>query len=236
MFSKVALIVVAACLVGAATSAQQLDDAAIAKAIKAGEENKFRHWIFECKAGLSYKERLSASADRSFGGVNVQPIGRSKVILSASLGRIAFLAAEGKRLKKPFGMSDVSEGLRKPAVYAFVDPDKPPSQDWGGGIPIPSPIHKVVIRSTDDPTSVAEANTLNTETVKWDDRAEIILGIGADGRPEKRPLQIERSRATAVFGLEAIRDLRAGDLDLVVITEAGERRCTIPVRDRLRLF
>jgi hypothetical protein len=236
MFSKVTLSVVALCLSGAPTSAQQLDDAAVANAIKAGEENKFRPWIFECKAGLGFKDRLSASADRSFGGMNVQPIGRSKVVLSASLGRIAFLAAEGKRLKKPFGVADVTEGLRNPAVYAFVDPDKPPSQDWGGGIPIPSPIDKVVIRSSDDPTSVAEAGTLGTEDVKWDDRTEIVFGIGADGRPEKRPLVVERSRATAVFALDAIRDLRAGDLDLVVITQAGERHCTMPVRDRLRLF
>ena len=139
MFSRATRIVVALCLLIAPTDAQQLDDAAVANAIKAGQENKFRPWIFECKAGPGFKDRLSASASRSFGGLNVQPIGRSQVILSAGLGRIAFLAAEGKRLKKPFGTPDVSESLRNPAVYAFVDPDKPPSKDWGGGIPIPSP-------------------------------------------------------------------------------------------------
>ena len=236
MFSKATLIVVALCLFGAPTSAQQLDDAAVANAIKAGQEIKFRPWIFECKAGPSFRDRLSASSSRSFGGLNVQPIGRSQVVLSASLGRIAFLAAEGKRLKRPFGVTDVSEGLRNPAVYAFVDPDKPPSRDWGGGIPIPSPIDQVVIRSSVDPTSVAESGALGTEDVRWDDRTEIVFGVGADGRPEKRPLVVEKSRATAVFVLEAIRDLRAGDLDIVVITKAGERHCTMPVRDRLRLF
>ena len=78
-------------------------------------------------------------------------------------------------MKRPFGLTDVSEDLRNPAVYAFVDPDKPPTRDWGGGVPIPSPIDRVVIRSSDDPTSVAESGALSTEDVKWDDRTRNCL-------------------------------------------------------------
>lgn len=72
------------------------------------------------------------------------------------------------------------------------------------------------------------------EDVKWEDRTGIVFG--ADGRLEKRPLVVERSRATAAFAIGAVRALRAGDLDIVVLTAAGERRCTVSARDRLRLF
>ena len=96
MLSKATLIAVALCLFGAPASGQRLDDAAVANAIKAGQENKFRPWIFECKVGPGFRDRLSASADRSFAGMSVQPIGRSRVVLSASLGRIAFWLLRGR--------------------------------------------------------------------------------------------------------------------------------------------
>jgi hypothetical protein len=46
----------------------------------------------------------------------------------------------------------------------------------------------------------------------------------------------ENSRAKATFSLESIKALAAGDLDVVIITKDGERRCSIPARDRARLF
>ena len=38
----------------------------------------------------------------------------------------------------------------------------------------------------------------------------------------------ENSRAKATFSLESIKALAAGDLDVVIITKDGERRCSIP--------
>ena len=236
MISNAIRVLVGLFVLGAPIWAQQLDEVAVEKAIKAGQDNKFGPLISECKAGPGAGERFSASADVSFGVMRVHPIGRYRVVMSTNVGRIAFLAAEAKRLKEPFGVRDVSGHLRNAAVHVFVDPDKPPTRDWGGGIPLPAPIDRVVIRSKSDPASVVEPETVNTEDVTWDDRTGIVFGVGADGRLEKRPLMVERSRATATFAIGPVTTLRAGDLEIVVITKAGERRCAVSARDRLRLL
>lgn len=155
--------------------------------------------------------------------------------VGAVAGRIA-LAAEAKRSKTAFGVANLSDDLRNSSVHIFVDPEKPPSRDWGGGIPLPAPIDRLVLRSKADPASVVEPQTIITEDVTWDDRTGIMYTVGADGRPEKRPLTVKRSRATATFATGSIATLRAGDLEIVLTTAAGERRCSIPAKDRLRLL
>jgi hypothetical protein len=42
--------------------------------------------------------------------------------------------------------------------------------------------------------------------------------------------------APPIPGRISVKELPAGDFDVVVITQAGERRCKVGAKDRARLF
>jgi hypothetical protein len=96
-------------LVAAPTLAQTLDDAAVGSALQAGLSKK--HYslglVSSCVAAPGFGAGLGASMA---GGV--QPTGVFDVLVSRAAGRIAFLAAESKRLYKTFGLADVTPELR----------------------------------------------------------------------------------------------------------------------------
>ena len=221
------------CLIAAPVSGQNLDDVIVEKAIKSGQQTKFRQSISECRAGLSIKERRSSGGDWRFG--------LYQVVLSTNIGGISFLAAEAKGLHRPFTILDVPEWIRDPGISLFVDPVKP-GRDWGGGIVVPSSIDRVLLRSKADPTSVAESARFETQDVKWDDRTyewfrgqsyipPTRVGVAMTG-----PVVFERGRATATFAIGTVKALAAGDLEIAVITRYGERHCTVGATERLRLF
>jgi len=221
------------CLIAAPGSRQTLDDGIVEKAIKSGHENKFRQSISECRAGLSIKERRSSGGDWHFG--------LYQVVLSTNMGGISFLAAEAKRLHRPFTILDVPEWIRDPGVSLFVDPVKP-GKDWGGGIVVPSSIDRVLLRSKADPNSVAESTRFETHDVQWDDRTyewfrgQSYIPPTRGGVAMTGPVVFERGRATATFAIGTVKALAAGDLEIAVITRYGERHCTVGATDRLRLF
>ena len=221
------------CLIAAPLSGQTLDTGIVEKAIKSGQENKFRQSIAECKAGLSLKERRSSNGDWRFG--------QYQAVLSTNIGGISFLAAEAKRLRRPFTILDVPEWIRDPGISLFVDPVKP-GKDWGGGIVVPASIDRVLLRSQADPNSVAESAHFQTQDVKWEDRTyEWFLGQSyvpptRGGVAMTGPIVFERGRATATFAIGAVKALPAGDLEIAVITRYGERHCTVGATERLRLF
>ena len=68
---------------------------------------------------------------------------------------------------------------------------------------------------------VAQPDEFQTERVTWPGIA------GGKGQP---------NRALARFPIGTVRELPAGEFDIVLITEAGERRCKVGAKDRERLF
>lgn len=217
--------------------AQDLDGAAIARALKAGADDKFGSWTAECRAEASRSERRAAGPIRRTGSYDV--------VVSTNLGAVAFLAHQAEEGGQTLGVSDVPSWVLGAAVYVFVEPRKPP-RDWGaptsGRMPIiemPSSIEQVVLNSKAAPASVPPtpedfepADASFTES-KWL-VSQLPHQIGPDGR--LRPMVFENSRARATFSLESIKALPAGDLDVVIVTKDAERRCSIPARDRARLF
>ena len=139
--------------------------------------------------------------------------------VSTNAGRIAFLAAQAKRLYKPFTRADVPPSLLVSAVFVHADPDKPETN--GKEISVASPIERIVLKSKPKPDVVIQPSSFETEAVEW---ANLLGG------------KVQGNRALAVFSLDEVRSLPAGDFDVVLVTQAGERRCKVGTGDRSRLF
>jgi hypothetical protein len=83
-----------------------------------------------------------------------------------------------------------------------------------------------------EPEAFAAADASFSES-RWLD-SQLPYEVGPDGRA--KPPVIKNSRARATFSAEAIKALPAGDLDVVIVTADGERRCSVQARQRVRLF
>jgi hypothetical protein len=221
------------CLLAASVGAQDLDDAAVEGAIRAGQDNKFGQWSSECQAGVSLSDKRKDQGFGSWGTTgSVHFTGAFQVTILTNSGRIALLAAEAKRQRKPFGVGDVPEQFRRQALYVLVDP-KRPGRDWGSGVEVPSPITGIVLRSKSAPASLVEPTSFEVSDVQWSEGPTIMMK-GKGGRFEKN--LFERSRATATIPMESARVLPAGDLEIAVVTTGSDRRCDVAAKERLRLF
>ena len=226
------------CLFAAPLRAQDLDEAAIARALKAGADGKFGSWTARCRAEVSRADRRAAIGP-------LRPTGSYDVVVATALGAVAFIASQAKQTGKSLGVSDVPPWALHGGAHVFVEPRKPP-RDWSAGaagtmpmVDVPSSIERVVLNSKGapapappEPKDFAMAHASFSES-SWVD-SQLPNQIGPDGRP--RPMVFENSRARATFSLESIKALAAGDLDVVVVTRDAERRCSIGARDRARLF
>jgi hypothetical protein len=199
-------------LVTIPASAQQLDDAAVLAAIKAGQDKKAKDMVSSCIATSGFSEGLFASG--------TTPTGSFDVIVSLAPGRIAYAAADAKRLYKPFGLKDVPAELRDTGtVFVTVEPQKPSSS--GGKYSTPSPIDRIVLKSKVNPSAVAQPQDFVTEPREWSN----LLGG-----------KVEANAAFARYALADLREMPDGDIDIVVVTAAGERRCKIGAKDRTKIL
>lgn len=211
-------IISAACIAAtmstAGVVAQSLTDAQILEAIKAGEAKKFDHLVSDCYAKSGFGEGMAAALA---GGVSRD--GGFRVTLSTNAGRIAFMAARAKRLYKPLTPDQVSDDLRSPAVILSVEPVDP--SRGNNNISVAAPIEHVVLKSKAKSAETAQPTKVDTEPVEWSN----LLGG-----------KVEANRAVAFFDFAAVKELPAGEFDIVVITTAGERRCKVGLKDRQKLF
>ena len=232
MMLRTITLVGALCGFAISVGAQNLDDIAVEKAIKAGQDNKFRQWTAECKASASLSEKRKDGA-ASWTSGSVHFTGPFNVTISTNSGRVALLAAEAKRQQKPLRAADVPDRFRGEGLHLLVDPIKP-GGDWGGGVEVPAPIDRVVLRSKAEPTAVVQPAAFDTEDMTWAFDRVLIARYGPDGKQEINIFK--KSRAMAVFPVEAIKSLPAGDFEILVSTapvrevrsEAGERACPDP--------
>lgn len=198
----------------ASASAQSLSDADVAAAIKAGESKKFDNLVSSCQAGAGFGESLGANMA---GGV--QRTGTYVVTFSLNQGRIAFMAANAKRLYKTLTLDQVGEELRSPTVFVSVEPSQPSTTS--NTISVPALIEHVVLKSKAKSEMVVQPLKVDTEPVEWSN----LLGG-----------KVEGNRAVARFDSNAVRELPPGDFDVVVVTPNGERRCKVGAKDRRTLL
>jgi hypothetical protein len=234
--ARTLVVLAAVCIVTGSLKAQDLDEAAVARALKAGTDNRFGSWTAECRAEASREERRAANG-------LIRRTGSYDVILATSFGAVALLAHQAKEEGKTLVIADVPAWALKPALHVFVEPRKPP-RDWGASsrkipiVEVPSSIEGIILNSGTAPVSSASTQALETADASFTESkwlvSQLPTRVGPDGRP--KPMVFERSRARATFAADSVHALPAGDLQLVVITKDGERQCGIRGKDRVRLF
>lgn len=193
--------------------AQQLDDSAIVAAMKAGQSKKYDHLVSECVAIAGLGAHMTAD------GI-VQPLGTYTIIFAAAPGRIASMAADAKRLYKPFSVADIPEDIRSgQTVYVEALPAKPSNSS--NAIHVAPPIERIVLKSKTNPNAVVQPKHVEITPVEWSN----LLGGKVAG-----------TSAVATFAFAEVKELPPGEFDMVLITTAGERRCKVGLQDRQRLF
>jgi len=236
MSIRPASIVVMLFVVGRSLCAQDLDDAGIARALKAGVDDKFDSWVGECRAEATRADRRAATGP-------IRPTGSYDVTVASNLGAVAFIARQAKEAGRTLSVSEVPSWARRSAVHVFIEPRQPP-RDWGAPsssripiVEVPSSIKEIVFAakgtagsSSPKPEAFETADASFTET-KWL-ASYLPRTLGPDGR--WTPMVFKDSRARAMFSLEEVRALPTGELGVVVVTADGERRCTVRARDRAK--
>lgn len=213
---RIALPVLIAALSAAPLAAQDaLTDAQVIEAMAAGATNKLNGLVSSCGATAGFGEGMAASMA---GGV--QPTGSYTVYLSSARGHLALKAKNAKRLYQPFGLADVTSEMREPRIYLTAVPDDP--SRTAKVIHIASPLDAIVLKLKDSKPPVAiQPETFETTPVEWKN----LLGATLAG-----------TSAVATFSIGQFKELAAGDVDVVLITKAGERRCKIGDKDRAALL
>jgi hypothetical protein len=202
-------------LCATSAQAQALDDAAVGAALQAGVAKKYSDMVSLCIAGPGFGAGLGGALA---GGI--QPTGAFTVTTSGAQGRLAALAAEGKRLYKPFTLADVTPELRDASTaFISVDPHSPTKNQ--NTLEVASPIDRIVLKSKASPDRVLQPSDIKLTPQQWSN----LMGGKVDG-----------TSALATFPVAGIKELPPGDIDVVIITAAGERRCKISDKDRARLF
>lgn len=208
-------LVLTCCAAAAPVSAQTLTPSEIDAAIAAGQTGKEKPLVLTCEAVVGFRELFRAEKS----GHN--PLGSFAITIALSTGRIALMSAEAKRLYKPFAASQVPAELKTLAAFLAAEPRAPETGATPGSYIVPSLIEQIVIRTWPKRDRFVVPAELVTAPVEWPD-------VGG------APLRVNRARAR--FALGEIRELTLGELEAVVVTQAGERTCSIRSGDRKRVF
>lgn len=192
-----------------AAQSPTLDDATIGEAMSAGRARRYEHLVSRCTA---------ASGWNALWALVKGPTGNFDVIVSLAAGRIAHAAAEGEVQKIPLSRERLTAEMRDPTkVFVTAMPDESPP---GATLRLHNtPIEQILLRSKTNPSVMA-----------WPDRLEF---IPLQGFPSQH---VGTNSRLAIFSLARVRDLPPGEFDVVIVIQAGERRCKVGRRDRARLF
>lgn len=212
----IAVVLILIIAVASSVDAQQLSPEEIDQAILAGQSGKQRQLLITCQAVIGFREMFKGER------VGLQFTGSYEVTLSRTTGQIAVLAAAAKRLYKPFMSTQVPEELKISDAVITAEPSPPElSSTTAGSISVAAPIELLVIKAWPNRTLVVKPTTFTGEPVEWTNVA---------GQT------VRANRARARFRLGEILELPPGDLEIAVVTPAGERTCIVPARDRRRVF
>jgi hypothetical protein len=201
---------------GGGAAFAQLNEAQVIQAIQAGESGKFQSLLSTCLATPSFGQ-IMTSGSSGTGGIRRD--GDYTVATSSSEGRIATLASTAKKMSKPLTPAHVGKELRSNDVFVAVDSVAP--SESSSTISVSAVIKPVVLKSKTRPDLVVQPIKVDSEVVSWSNL------FGA---------KVDANRVLARFGGNDVRELPPGDVDVVVVTKEGERRCKIGSKDRQRLF
>jgi hypothetical protein len=189
-------------------SGQLLSVSQIDAAIQAGQSGKEGQLFSRCQAIAGLADRFRG--DRYWEGV-------FDLSFSLTPGQIAELSGASRRLYKPFLLSDVPVALKRLAVFVSAEPHEPKA---GDNRAVPA-IEQIVLRSQVKRDLIVQPDEFAAQPVD---------------RPKYPGAQLQPNRAQARFPVGGVREFPPGEFDIVVVTEAGERRCKVGSGDRRRLF
>lgn len=216
MKSITAALLWSALTIAMPVTAQTLSPEEIEQAIAAGQSGKHRQLLITCQAVIGFREMFKSERT----GFDFS--GSYEVHLSPTSGRIALLAAEAKRLYKPFSIADVPADLKVTDAVMTAEPSAPElSSTTHGAISVAAAIELLVIKAWPNGKLAVKPTAFTTEPVEW---------------PNVAGQTLRANRARARFRPGEIAELPPGDLELAVVTPAGERTCIVPSRDRRRVF
>ena len=136
------------------------------------------------------------------------------VTVAKTAGQIALFLAEAKRLYRN-GEAELTDRMKIDAVFVNAEPHQPSSGSVAG-------------RNRTRRPAVEEQRRGGTAARAPTRRRSSGASPSAPGRV--------RIRASARFELRQVRELPAGEFDVVLVTQYGERRCKVGAKDRERLF
>jgi hypothetical protein len=191
-----------------AAAGQFLTDEQTDTAIQAGLDGKQERLFSRCLAASGVKDLFTQNGFLR---------GTFDVSVSLTQGQIAELAGAARRLYRPFLLSEAPDALKRLAVYVTAVPHEPGADDDRA---VPA-IEHIILRSQVKRDLIVQPDDFATEPVN---------------RPKYAGAKLQPNKASARFPIGAIREFPPGEFDVVVVTEAGERRCKVGNNDRRRLF
>ena len=187
--------------------------AALAIGLDGDEIRKVRRY---CDARAGFGEILG----KSLVSMGTTTLGRFRATMSSNIGEIALIAYERKRKYQPVGLEDVPAELREPAAFVTIAPLGDSAAD--GQLDLPSLIEHVIVRPQGDKDGAVQPLSIQTNPTYLQN----LLGA-----------VIAANTAIVSFPAEAIYEIAQNDdVEIVVITAAGERKCDINDDDVRRMF
>ena len=138
--------------------------------------------------------------------------GQYRIAVSGPLGRIRTAAAQAARQRKPFSRADVTEEMSRPLLAIAADPSPPARR--AGRLVIAPRADEVVLRpgGVRTPRRAVRAESMVRKARDWS-----ALGVKSEG-----------TELLALFPMPVLRALPPGDIEVVLVTDAGELRYTLP--------
>jgi hypothetical protein len=196
---------------------ERLSEAQVLAAIATGESGHAGRLTTTCVAHPEIGEAMTAARA---GGV--QRDGNFTLTVATAAGEIAVRAAAARKLNKWLHIEEISDETRVAGISVLAQPDPPRTSNTGdiAKTSVAGIIQDVEIRLKAQPGVVVEPGQVDVEPLEWKVVGDVIPG----------------NRAVARFSFSQLRALPVGDVDVVVITRDGERRCTVSQRERRRLL
>lgn len=171
----------------------------------------------DCRANPGFGERLGANL---VGGAH--HTGGYRVTFTSHYGQIALAVKDSERNYMPApAPDDISDDLREPVLSLWIEPLGDTNRT-DSTIDLSASINHVVIRPEDREEGVIQPIEFSTEPVTFQN----LLGA-----------EFVSTRALATFPADsALEASLERDLEVVLITEAGERRCNVDNDRIFRMF
>lgn len=194
-----------------------LTDSEVQAALNIGldgnEINKVRRY---CDARAGFGQILG----QSLMNTGTTTLGRFRATMSSNIGEIALIAYEKKRKYQPVGLEDVPAGLREPAAFVSIAPLGDSVAD--GQVDLPSLIEHVIVRPKGNKDGAVQPLNIQTNPTYLQNLFGAVIAANT---------------AVVSFPAQAIYEIAQNDdVEIVVITAAGERKCDINDDDIRRMF